>query len=332
MSGTLNEDRVIHGEALENLSSSWAQPPIDDARPYYPGNLSMVTTDATHAMDPYSMFNRNGDFFASSVNDASWWHPYHDLCDASPEYGAMPFSPTEPPMQRLETNVSAASTAWLEFNTEFNPPHVETSNQPETEVANVSNLELGNSPSVLEAASPTRHAPKGKNGPQRIHGPRLFCPDCAERPNGFRGNHELARHRKAKHQACVKRFVCRDPTEAGLMSKLSALQPLSGCKNCAMGKEYNTDYNAAAHLLNGHFKNKPLPPRNRNSVKEPGGGRNQKPMIGLNDMRPWIMEFTVNLGKDCKASNGEQCFMDDDAAKFANKYAEIANHADIARR
>ncbi|KAG6092862.1 hypothetical protein E4U30_004863 [Claviceps sp. LM220 group G6] len=332
--GTLNEAGVINGEALENLSSSWA--PIDDARPQYPGNLSMATTDAAHAIDPYSMFNRNGNFFASSVNDAFWWHPYHDLCDTSPEYGAMPFSPAEPPMQRLETNVNAASTAWLYFNTELSPPNVETSNQPETETANVSNFELGDSPSVLEAASPTRHAPKGKNGTQsrgqRIHGPRLFCPDCAERPNGFRGNHELERHRKAKHQACVKRFVCRDPTEAGHKSKLSALQPLSRCKNCAMGKEYNTDYNAAAHLLNGHFKNKPLPPRNRNSVKEPGGGRNQKPMIGLNDMRPWIMEFTVNLGEDCKASNGEQRFMDDDAAKFANECAENANHADIARR
>ncbi|KAG6074467.1 hypothetical protein E4U15_006123 [Claviceps sp. LM218 group G6] len=302
ISGTLNEAGVIndYGEALGNLP--WA--PIDDARPHYPGNLSMATTDAAHAMDPYSMFNRNGDLFASSVDDAFWRYPCHDLCDPITGYGAMPFSPTEPPMEPLETNVGAASTAWLDFNTEFNPPHVETS-QPETEVANVSNLELGNSPSVLEAASHTRHAPKGKNGPQRIHGPRLFCPDCANNPNGFRGNHELARHRKAKHQACVKRFVCRDPTEAGLESKLSVIQPLSGCKNCAMGKEYKRDDNAAAHLLNGHFKNKPLPPRNRNSVKEPGGGRNQKPMIGLNDMRPWIMEFTVNLGEDCKASNGE---------------------------
>ncbi|KAG5995223.1 hypothetical protein E4U52_000261 [Claviceps spartinae] len=158
----------------------------------------------------------------------------------------------------------------------------------------------------------------------------FFCPDCADNPEGFREIHELERHRKAKHQACVKRFVCRDPTEAGLVSKLSAIQPLSECKVCARGKEYRRKENAAAHLRNGHFKNEP--PRNQNSVKEPGGGSNQIPMISLSDLRPWIMEFTVNLGEDCKASNGESSFMDDDAAKFANEDTEIAYHVDIARR
>ncbi|KAG6286122.1 hypothetical protein E4U09_006869 [Claviceps aff. purpurea] len=222
---------------------------------------------------------------------------------------AMPFSPAEPPMQRSETNVRAASTAWLDFNTQFNPLIIETHEQPETETANVSSLELADLPSNSEAASLTRRPSKRKKGSKRKPGGRCKCPDCAE---SFRGNHELVRHRKAKHEACVKRFVCRDPsTEAGTVSKLSVIQPLSKCKACAMGKEYNIDYNAGQHLRVGHFTNKPS--RNRNSVKEPGGekrggrgGQNQDPKIVLNDLRPWIEGYTVNRGEDREASNDKE--------------------------
>ncbi|KAG6284309.1 hypothetical protein E4U09_007991 [Claviceps aff. purpurea] len=211
---------------------------------------------------------------------------------------AMPFSPAEPPMQRSETNVSAASTAWLEFNTELNPLDRETRGQLETETANVSNIELGDLPSNSEAASLTRRPSKGKKGSKRKPGRRCICPDCMtmEKSVTFRGDYEFQRHYKTKHRAYVK-FVCRDPTEAGTVSKLSVIQPLSKCKVCAMGKEYSTDYNAAAHLRKGHFTNEPS--RNRNSVKEPGGekrggmvGQNQDPMAGLKlkDLRPWIVE------------------------------------------
>ncbi|KAG6280711.1 hypothetical protein E4U47_006603 [Claviceps purpurea] len=316
ISGTLNEAGVINGEALEELS--WAQ--SGNAMFNRSEDLSVATTDAPHAMDPYS-FSNNGDCFASSVNDPFRRYPYHDLCDTITEYGAMSFSPVEPPMQRSETNmsaastamlfspaeppmqrsetnVSAASTAWLESNTQLNPLYRETRGQPETETANVSNLELGDLPSNSEAASLTRRPSKGKKGLNRKR-----CRYCKE---SFRGNHERERHRKAKHATCVKRFVCRDPpTEAGTVSKLSVIQPLSECKVCVVGKEYNRDDNAGQHLRK-HFMN-------RNSVKEPGGekrggmgGQDQDPEIRLNDLRPWIVGFTVNLGEDCEAPNDKE--------------------------
>ncbi|KAG5945096.1 hypothetical protein E4U59_006380 [Claviceps monticola] len=323
--GALDGDGVINGEALEE--PSWAQ--TGNAISHRSEDLSVATTDAPHAMDHYFMIDHNGDYFASSVNDAFGRYPRYDLPDIITDYGAMPFSPAEPPMQRSETNVSAVSTAWLDFSTEFNPLDLETREQPETETANVSNLELGDLPSNSEAASHTRHASKGKNGSQRIHRPKLLCPECAVNPEGFRGNHELERHRKAKHEACVQKFVCREPIEAGAVTKLSVIQPLYECKVCVMGKIYNRCDNAGAHLRIGHFNNEPS--RNRNSVKEPGGDkrggmgrRNQDPMIGLNELRPWIVEFTVNRGENCEAPNDE---LDDDAA---NEYAEIAKHADIA--
>ncbi|KAG5995221.1 hypothetical protein E4U52_000259 [Claviceps spartinae] len=285
ISGTLNEAGVINGEALENLP--WA--PIGDARPYYPGNLSMATTNGAHVMDSNSMFNHDGDCFASGVNDDFGQCPYYDSPDTVTDYGVMPFFPAAaaPPMQCLETNVSAASTAWLESNTEFNPLNVETSKQPETEVANTSNLEMGDSPFNSEAASHTTRQSKEKKSSNRKPRRRYICPACMEKNETFRGNYEFQRHYKTKHRACVK-FVCRDPTEAGVVSNLSVIQPLSECKVCAMGKKYKRDDNAAAHLRSGHFKNKL--PRNRNSVKEPGGGNNQDSMIGLNDLRPWIVE------------------------------------------
>ncbi|KAG5918917.1 hypothetical protein E4U61_001361 [Claviceps capensis] len=293
ISGTLNEAGVINGEALENLSRAQ----IGDTRPFYPENLSVATTDAAHATDHYFMFDRNGDCFDSSVNDAFGRYPYHDLCDTITEFGAMPFSPAEPPMQRSETNVSAASTAWLELNTEFDPLDLETRRQPETETANVSNLELGDLPSNSEAASLTRRPSKGKTGSKRKPGPRCICPACIETFVTFRGDHEFQRHYETKHRADVK-FMCRDATEAGssgTVSKLSVIQPLYECKACVMGKIYSREDNAAAHLRTVHFKIRSS--RNGNSVEEPGGekrggmdGPEQDPMIYLNDLRPWIME------------------------------------------
>ncbi|KAG6055826.1 hypothetical protein E4U17_002698 [Claviceps sp. LM77 group G4] len=178
--------------------------------------------------------------------------------------------------------------------------------------ANVSNLELGDLPSVSEAASLTRHGSKGENGS------KYSCPDCVEEPESFQLPRKLApapsETQARPHGACVKQFVCRDPTEAGLVSKLSVILPLSECRSCARGKKYNIEYNAAEHLRSDHFQKKSTRNRNRNrdSVKEPGdeerggrGGGNQGPMICLNDLRPWIREVTVYRGEDCETSNAE---------------------------
>ncbi|KAG6146130.1 hypothetical protein E4U28_001110 [Claviceps purpurea] len=261
ISGTLNEAGVINDEALGNLPPAQ----IGDTRPYFPGNLSVATTDAAHATGSHFMFDHNDDCFDSSVNDAFGRYPCYDLPDTITDYGAMPFFPAEPPMQRSETNVSAASTAWLESNTQLNPLDRETRGQPETETANVSNLELGDLPSNSEAASLTRRPSKGKKGSKRKPGQRYICPACMEKSVTFRGDYEFQRHYETKHRAYVK------------------------------GKIYNRRDNAAAHLRTGHFTNKSS--RNRNSVKELGGekrggmgGQIQDPMVGLKDLRPWIVE------------------------------------------
>ncbi|KAI0196932.1 hypothetical protein F4808DRAFT_300424 [Astrocystis sublimbata] len=127
--------------------------------------------------------------------------------------------------------------------------------------------------------------------------PKVFCKLCNDHKEGFRGEHELRRHRDAKHQQLVKKFVCQDPAEQGLPHNVQAVNPLNKCKACKAGKKYGAYYNAAAHLRRTHFKEKPS--RSKKNAGANGGDEDKRGGKGggdwpsMHELKNWMREVYV---------------------------------------
>lgn len=139
-----------------------------------------------------------------------------------------------------------------------------------------------------------------KNAYQRPRRPKIFCHECAEHPDGFRGEHELRRHHALKHSTMKQVWICIDP---GAGSNLKAETPIDKCKNCQEQKEYGVYYNAAAHLRRAHFTKKtPRASRkngigNNGAVEKKGGksGGEWPPMAELKSR--WMKQIMVSADK-----------------------------------
>ncbi|KAF4508462.1 hypothetical protein G6O67_004838 [Ophiocordyceps sinensis] len=146
---------------------------------------------------------------------------------------------------------------------------------------------------------------------QRPKHPRVYCTQCDEHLDGFRGDHELRRHLNAKHKGVVKKFVCRDPASVGIQSKVKALYPLSECRACTSRKQYGAYYNAAAHLRRTHFK--PRAPRGKNKVPtdERRGGKGGGDWPPMCDLKLWYEEVLV--ASDANTPDDAFDMVDDDS-------------------
>ena len=87
---------------------------------------------------------------------------------------------------------------------------------------------------VKEVAAIPRKEPYQR--PQRE---KLLCDLCHDRPEGFRGEHELQRHKNRAHALTRKVWICVDVKEQDPSF-------LANCKACKERKRYGAYYNAAA--------------------------------------------------------------------------------------
>jgi len=114
--------------------------------------------------------------------------------------------------------------------------------------------------------------------------PKIECPHCNERREGFRGTHELERHIQRQHSVVRKGYICVAPDFDKNF--------LSGCKHCRGRKIYGAYYNAAAHLRRAHFHPRKRGRKGKNDEKRGGiGGGDDPPMDYLK--QHWIREVEV---------------------------------------
>jgi hypothetical protein len=133
---------------------------------------------------------------------------------------------------------------------------------------------------------------------QRPQHDKVYCTECADHPGGFRGAHELHRHKERQHSRKVKKFFCTEPAD-GISDLFRPTHPLSKCKSCAGQKHYNAYYNVAAHLRRAHFAPKGNGcGRSKAGTKvEKRGGKGGGDWPPMNELRRWMGEVEVRVSE-----------------------------------
>ncbi|KAJ0347627.1 hypothetical protein COL154_011105 [Colletotrichum chrysophilum] len=214
----------------------------------------------------------------------------------------------------MERSISANSTASTKSTQERRAKDVF-----QQQIQNATRTALA--PKPADATKPSQSATKKegkvavtKGTYTRPKHPKVYCDQCNDHPDGFRGDHELRRHINAKHEGTIKKFICRDPAKAGLKSNVEAINPLSKCKQCVAGKHYGAYYNAAAHLRRTHFK--PKTPRGKNKRgddDEKRGGKGGGDWPPMNELKLWMEEVFVTAD-DADAAEAEAQEEDEEEA------------------
>lgn len=130
---------------------------------------------------------------------------------------------------------------------------------------------------------------------QRPKHDRVYCKQCDEHAEGFRGEHELRRHVDRVHKKMVKKWVCITPP-AGYDSAVKPAVPLTRCKAChQQKKQYGAYYNAAAHLRRAHFRPKAKGRSKSGKLEDAAkrGGKAGGNWPTMEELKPWMVEVEV---------------------------------------
>ena len=123
--------------------------------------------------------------------------------------------------------------------------------------------------------------------PRRVSD-KVKCDQCDKKPDGYRSEHELQRHKIRAHDHTRNVFICKDASEDGKF--------LSECVQCKAFKQYGAYYNAAAHLRRKHFNIRPKGVKKKGKLSDEErrggkGGGTEPPMCVL---KKWMYEFKVH--------------------------------------
>jgi tetrahydromethanopterin S-methyltransferase subunit B len=193
-------------------------------------------------------------------------------------------------------------------------------------------------------ASQDKIAISSKPTYQRPKHDRVFCKDCDNHQEGFRGEHELRRHQDREHKKMVKKWQCIDPTAMGPdgQDHPKPVIPLARCKACNhQKKKYGAYYNAAAHLRRSHFKPK-AKGRSKNTKTEDAekrGGKGGGDWPPMSELKYWMKEVeeqaiamtnAQQAAADLADASDEDILdMDDQAFSQQSSMSTISNDLDF---